>query len=26
VNHQVRTDNPQRPIQFTVQASFRGLP
>ena len=26
VNHQVRTDDPGRPVQFTVQASLRGLP
>lgn len=24
--HQVREDDPQRPVQFTLQASFRGLP
>lgn len=26
VNHQVRVDEPGRPVQFTVQASLRGLP
>jgi Tfp pilus assembly protein PilN len=26
VSHQVREDDPQRPIQFSVQASFRGAP
>lgn len=26
LSHQVREDDPQRPLQFTVQASFRGLP
>lgn len=26
VNHQVQTDDPQRPIQFTVQASLKGAP
>lgn len=26
VNHQVQVDNPQRPIQFSVQASFTGAP
>jgi Tfp pilus assembly protein PilN len=25
LSHQVREDDPQRPLQFTVQASFRGL-
>lgn len=26
VSHQVQLENPQRPIQFAVQASFRGVP
>lgn len=26
VSHQVQHENPQRPIQFAVQASFRGVP
>ena len=26
VSHQVREDDPQRPIQFSLQASFRGMP
>ena len=26
VSHQVQVDDPQRPIQFTVQASLKGLP
>jgi hypothetical protein len=26
VSHQVQMDDPQRPIQFTVQASLKGLP
>jgi len=26
VSHQVQTDDPQRPIQFTLQASLRGAP
>lgn len=26
LSHQVREDDPQRPLQFTVQASFRGMP
>jgi len=26
VNHQVQLDDPQRPIQFSVQATFKGAP
>jgi len=26
LGHQVREDDPQRPVHFTLQASFRGLP
>jgi Tfp pilus assembly protein PilN len=26
VNHQVRAEDPQHPVRFTVQASLRGLP
>ena len=26
VNHQVQQDDPQRPVQFAAQASFRGMP
>jgi hypothetical protein len=26
VSHQVQLDNPQRPVQFALQASFRGTP
>ncbi|MDH3289258.1 MAG: hypothetical protein OEP48_16250 [Betaproteobacteria bacterium] len=26
VNHQIQIEDPQRPIQFTVQASFRSVP
>lgn len=26
LNHQVREDDPQRPVQFAAQASFRGMP
>jgi Tfp pilus assembly protein PilN len=26
LNHQVQQDDPQRPVQFAAQASFRGMP